>query len=137
MVFSARRNRDNALRNTIECVVSIALPNEVHCKFTAILLPYFFNNFFIFSQWPLIFDLTKFNTSLHRFLYPTKVFKKCWILFNSVTRQYKGRIQNFKWGCNFNLGGVFPPIPMVGSYGPAPYSSDLNIGSRVLVFQRL
>ena len=29
---------------------------------------YFFYNFFIFSQWPLIFDIIKFNTSLYRFL---------------------------------------------------------------------
>ena len=53
----------------IECVVSIAPRAEDHCKFTAI-LPHFFNNYsyFIFSQWPLIFDKTKFTTSLHRFL---------------------------------------------------------------------
>ena len=37
----------------IECVVSIAPLAVDLCKFTAV-LPYFFNNFFIFSQWPLI-----------------------------------------------------------------------------------
>ena len=26
------------------------------------------NNFYIFSQWPLKFDITKFNTSFYRFL---------------------------------------------------------------------
>ena len=32
------------------------------------ILEYFFDNFFIFSQWPLIFDIIKFNTCLYRFL---------------------------------------------------------------------
>ena len=48
----------------IECVVSIAPLAEDQCKFTAV-LPYFFNNFFILSQWPLTFDITKFNTRLY------------------------------------------------------------------------
>ena len=51
----------------IECVVSIALLAVDYSKFTAV-LQYFLNSFFIFSQWVLIFDITKFNTSLYRFL---------------------------------------------------------------------
>ena len=46
---------------------SIALFNEVQCKFTAA-FTVFFNNFFIFSQLPLIFDIIKFNTNLYRYL---------------------------------------------------------------------
>ena len=62
--FIWKRNRDSIQWNfAIECVVSLkTIANSLQ------ILPYFFNNFFIFSQWPLIFDLTKFNTSLHRFL---------------------------------------------------------------------
>ena len=52
---------------TIECSVSIAPLAEDHCTITAV-LPYCFNNYFIFSQWPLIFVIIKFNTSLYRFL---------------------------------------------------------------------
>ena len=29
---------------------------------------YFFDNFFVFSQWPLIFYISNTNTSLYRFL---------------------------------------------------------------------
>ena len=32
------------------------------------ILPYSFDNFFISSQWSLIIDIFKFNTSLYRFL---------------------------------------------------------------------
>ena len=46
-------------------------------------LQYFFNNFFILSQWPLIslFDITEFNTSLYWFLLKLQ--------FNNVPRKYK------------------------------------------------
>ena len=51
----------------IECVVSIAPRAEVHSKFT-VDFTLFLYNFFIFSQWPLIFYIIKFNKSLYRFL---------------------------------------------------------------------
>ena len=39
------------------------------------ILQYFFSNFFIFSHWPLIFDIIKFNTSLYRFLLKCFIFE--------------------------------------------------------------
>ena len=37
---------------------------QFHCRF----FQYFFDNFFVFSQWPLIFYISNINTRLYRFL---------------------------------------------------------------------
>ena len=92
MVFSERRNRDRAFDSEIpsSALSRLRFPfsNEVHCKFTAISLSNFFNNYFIFSQWPLIFDIAKFNTSLYRFLLKfLQIVGYSSIYFNSIPRK--------------------------------------------------
>ena len=72
LVFSAMRNRESAFSR-----LRIAL--NTNAKFTAD-LSYFFYNFFIFSQWPLIFDIIKFLSI------PTEIFQNCGIQFNSFSR---------------------------------------------------
>ena len=73
LVFSARRNRMSAF--TIahyslsrECAHSIALRTENQCNFNADFSVNFFDNFLVFSQWPLIFYISNIHTSLYRFL---------------------------------------------------------------------
>ena len=70
METSREAQSRHRLRKPIECVVSIALSNKVHCKFNyqfyRISFIYFF---YCFWQWPLIFNIAQFNTAvLYRFL---------------------------------------------------------------------
>ena len=67
--FSMRGAIERAHSNALsrKCSLSIAPRTETNANSLQI-LPYFFYNFFIFSHWPLKFDIIKFNTCLYRFL---------------------------------------------------------------------
>ena len=64
------------LRNTIEWIALLPLRNTISIarfplesiRNSLQILPYFFNNYFSFSQWPRIFYKIKFNISLYQFL---------------------------------------------------------------------
>ena len=66
MDFIGKLNRDNALNGISQSNALSRL--RLALKTSANSLQFYrvsFINFFIFSQWPLIFGITKFNTSLY------------------------------------------------------------------------
>ena len=60
---------------------------------------YFFDNFFVLSQWPLVFYISNINTSLYRFLLKFFNFGIYTSLVATIPRKcYQGRSQVFIGG---------------------------------------